>query len=336
MKMNDFAYALTNFFEEYLLLRRGISENTVKSYRDTFRLLLIYLNDQCSIKPDKMTLSQLTANLINNFGKYLSKSRKNSNRTFNQRMAAIKAFARFLQHEYPEKMLQWQQIRATHSKKYAQKQVMYLSQTEVAALFSVIHSNTKYGLRDRAMFLLLYDTAARVQEIANLSMNDFVPGNPSRVTLYGKGGKSRIVPVMKLTSDCVREYTEKFGLTCVDKRNSPLFCNRNGNRITRFGITYLLKLYSQKSRAAGNILPNISPHILRHSKAMHLLEEGCSEVVIQRLLGHSDIKTTSIYAQANQEMLQAALETIQPGQILKPGKHSWQQDESLLAWLNGL
>jgi len=203
----------------------------------------------------------------------------------------------------------------------------------------VIQTNTKKGIRDKAMILLLYDTGARVQEIADLTVQDVRFDTPAQITLTGKGRKMRIVPMMPTTVKILKDYMKVFGMTRDGKENQPLFHNRLGEKLTRFGIAYILSTYGVQARKCEKTIPKkLTPHLLRHSKAMHLLEEGCSEVVIQHILGHSDLKTTSVYAKANVEMTRAALDKINKKNTGTATNEVflWKNDNDLLSWLENL
>ncbi len=332
MKQTDFAFALQKFFSDHLVYQRGCSENTIKSYRDTFRLFLQFMLEKRNIKSDKITLSELTADAVNDFGKFLTTCRKCCARTRNQRLACIHSFINFLLYEHPEKMFQWQKIKAIPMHRQEKKAVEHLTQDEIAALISTIQTDSLFGLRDKAMLLLLYDSGARVHEIVKLSVEDVHLEKPSQIILHGKGGKTRIVPLMQTTTNLLKTYMEKAGLLNASRSNNAIFCNRHGSRISRFGISYLLDKYASKVRN----LSAVSPHKLRHSKAMHLLEEGCSHVVIQHLLGHSNLKTTSIYVRANPEMVRNSLEKSNKKRNIPVEQFFWQKDEALLDWLNNL
>ena len=337
MKPTDFASALQKFFSEYLIHQRGCSDNTIKSYRDTFKLFLQFISETTKIKPDKMTLDKFTSEEIGQFGKFLAKTRKNGPRTRNQRTAAIHSFVAFLQYERPEMMLQWQKILAMPPQKQTNKPVSYLSQKEIATLMSVIRTESRVGLRDKAMILLLYDTGARVQELADLTVEDVHLGKLAQVTLHGKGEKIRIVPLMPTTVVHLKKYMEAYGLLDSKRNRNSLFCNRRGDKITRFGISYILDSYAEQAKEKEKTICNrVTPHLLRHSKAMHLLQEGCSEVVIQHFLGHADLRTTGVYAKADKEMVRDALEKVNHKKLPEAEGNSWNRDAKLMEWLREL
>lgn len=337
MKPTDFSKSLQKFFLEYLVHQRGNRANTIKSYRDAFKIFLKYMSETKRIPPHKMLLNKFTASEVNGFRKHLVQKRKNSQKTLNLRMSAMQAFARFLQQEHPENMSNWQRIQSLPTQRCERKPVRYLTQAEFAALMFEIKTDTRMGIRDKAMILVLYDTGARVQELVDLSVSDVRQGILSQATLTGKGGNTRIVPLMPTTVKILNEYMKAFDLLCTKRDNEPLFANRHGTRLTRFGVAYLLEKYGKKARSRKPTIPQcLTPHILRHSKAMHLLEEGCSQVVIQHILGHADLKTTGIYAKANVEMSRKALEKLNPGEQVNVEDFTWQKNEDIMSWLDSL
>jgi len=337
MKPTDFAVALQKYFSEHLIHQRGNRENTIKSYRDTFKLFLEYMSQKNATPPSRMTLAKFTADAVEGFRKYLVVVRKCSKRTGNQRLASIHSFVRFLQYEYPEMMLQWQRIQAIPTSRCDSPPVQYLTQKEMVALSASIETNTRKGIRDKTMIVLLYDTGARVQELVDLSIRDVRIGALSQVCLHGKGGKTRMVPLMSATVTLLQEYMKIYGLLQEGRKDNPLFSNRQGNRLTRFGITYILREYANEARKTEPSIPSkVTPHLLRHSKAMHLLEQGCSEVVVQHLLGHSDLKTTSIYARANADMIRSALKKVDKKSDKPVEQFSWIENSDILSWLKKL
>lgn len=299
MKPTDFAIAMQKYFMAYLVHQRGSRENTIRSYRDTFKLFLEFMFEKKSVSPDKMVLDKFTSNEIEGFMKHLVRVRKCSERTKNQRLASIHSFVKFLQYEHPERMVQWQRIQAIPIKRFSSEPIKYLTQKETLALTESIKIGTPKGIRDKALIVVLYDMGARVQELVDLTVGDVRLEALPQVKLSGKGGKTRIVPLMPATTALLQKYMKIFGLLNADRKDDPLFFNRRGDRLTRFGVTYILQSYGTEARKLEPSIPEkLTPHVLRHSKAMHLLEEGCSEIVIQHLLGHTSLKTTSVYARA--------------------------------------
>lgn len=336
MNTTDFAQYLSKYFHEYLAHQRGVSPNTIKSYRDTFKLLLLYLQNRKKILPEKVSLDTLTSEIICEFLDWLEKDRKCSVRSKNQRLASMHSFFRYLQIECPERMVQSQRILAIPRCKWRAIPIQYLPIEDVVTLLSAPDTKTTEGRRDAALLAVLYDSAARVQELADLSVRDLRLSSPAHISLTGKGNKTRLVPLMDITLSMMKEYIKNENLTSSESQSEALFKNRRGERLTRFGISYILSKYIKIAKLkAPYISRKVSPHTLRHSKAMHLLEAGNNYVVIQAILGHADIKTTTIYAKANLDMMRKALEkTVK----IQPEKRNmkWQDDPNLLKWLKSL
>jgi site-specific recombinase XerD len=336
MNITDFAQYLSKYFHEHLAHRRGVSQNTMKSYRDTFKLLLQYLQDRHKTVPEKVTLDILSSETICDFLAWVEKERSCSARTKNQRLASLHSFFRYLQVEAPERIVQSQRILAIPRCKWRSAPVHYLSVEGIVALLSAPDKDTADGRRDAALLTILYDSAARVQEMADVSVRDLRLSPPAHVSLTGKGGKTRIVPLMDLTVSMMREYIDKENLVLTERQDWPLFRNRRGERLTRFGIGHILNKYIKAARRKDKSLSGkVSPHTLRHSKAMHLLEAGSNCIVIQAILGHADIKTTTMYARANLDMMRKALEKT----VTAPPERNntkWKDDPDLLKWLKSL
>ena len=190
------------------------------------------------------------------------------------------------------------------------------------------------------MLSLLYDTGARVQEVVDLTLGDIRLSSPTVVRLTGKGNKSRLVPIMSPTEKLLRQYLDECGKDISIHRAYPLFCNRVGNQLTRAGVTYILHKYLSQAKASveDSIPDKFSPHGLRHSKAMHLLQSGVNLVYIRDLLGHADVSTTEVYARADEHFKRKALELAYPSPT--PASDSpisiWQKDDDLMGWLKNL
>lgn len=214
---------------------------------------------------------------------------------------------------------------------------MYLPLESIKGLLEQPERTTIQGKRDAVLLSLLYDTGARVQELVDLKVCDISLNDTVTIILTGKGGKSRIVPVMKPTGELLRQYIEGAGLYSPVYRHSPLFTNRGNKPLTRAGVTYILKKYAEQAAAQGvkDMSGEITPHWLRHSKAMHLLQSGVNLVYIRDLLGHSNISTTEIYARADEKMKRKALTEAynSPTSLELP---IWKKDKNLLDWLKSL
>ncbi len=333
MKKNDFPSLLSDFLLKEMPAVRNLSGNTVASYRDTYVKLLSYFQETLHIKPEKIEIPSLTVERITDFLNWLEYECKNSIRTRNQRLAAIHSFIRYVQTRTPEYMFQCQQVLAIPYKKAEKPLVGFLSVEETRELLAAPDTSTQKGRRDQALLTLLYDSGARVQELADLKVMDIRLDFPAQVKLTGKGRKTRSVPVMDKTTTIMKQYISDQHLDTPSYMDHPLFFNSQRKKLTRQGITYILRKYTD---ACG--LSRISPHQLRHTKAMHLTEADINPIFIRDFLGHTDLKTTEIYSKTSIKMKKAALEKMNSGKEIIPEKHpsDWTEDRSLLDWLNSL
>lgn len=331
MESSDFARLMTAFLTQYLPLQRNLSGNTICSYCDTFRLLFIYFRDQRKIPPERLSFETVSHECVIVFLRWLEEERLCSAATRNQRLAAIHSFARYVQVEKPAYMLQCQAVLNIPFKKKEVRTITYLTVDDMRLLLEQPDYYTKQGRRDLTMLSLLYDSGARVQEIADLCVRDLRLDHPAAVHLTGKGRKSRLIPLLERTVLLIRTYLDENQLSKTEKLNTPLFVNRQGNRLTRAGIAYVLRKYAVKAAAQSPLLPQkISPHVLRHTKAMHLLESDVNLAYIRDILGHVDISTTEIYARADMSMKRRALEK---SADVAPSIAPWVQNADLLEWL---
>lgn len=336
MKQIEFAHLLTTFLKEYLPSQRNMSSNTIVAYRDAFTLLLRYCRDVRGIPPDEVKFEHLSAALVVDFLKYLEKERNSTPRTRNHRLAALHSFFRYVQIEHPDLMLECQRILAIPYKRHECAEVGYLRAEELAAILAQPDLTTRQGRRDAVLLSLLYDTGARATELLGLVAQDIRLEFPAQVRLTGKGRKVRSVPLMKATVDLLTEYFRERGLDRPEQSTEPLFQNGQGKRLTRSGLRYILNKYIERARNTCSTLRKaISPHTLRHTKAMHLLQAGNPLVVIQNILGHSQVQTTEIYARADMEMKRKALKTIADASSA-PTLPPWQENPNLLEKLRNL
>ena len=334
MKPSDFSVHLTNFLTHYLAAQRNLSPNTIKAYRDVFTLLLRFCRDVQGIALERLRLEQIDVSLVETFLDYLESERKSSPRTRNHRLAALHAFFRYVQAEEPAHMLQCQKILAIPLRRHARSTVAYLSKEELADILAQPDFRTPNGRRDAVLLSVLYDTG--VQELIDLSVGDVRLDTPAQLRLLGKGRKIRAVPLMGKTAQLLRDHIREHHLDRPEQFDKPLFQNARNQRLSRSGIRYILQKYLLKARNKRPSLNRIvSPHMLRHTKGMHLLQSGISLDMIRDFLGHVDVKTTQIYARANLEMKRNALEKIDhssPVQTIP----SWQENKDLLDWLRSL
>ena len=333
MKTNDFPRILSDFLLKELPGIRNQSSNTIVSYRDTYIRLLTYYRDILNIKPENLNVGDLTAERIAEFLNWLERECNNSISTRNQRLAAIHSLFRYIQMQAPEHMFQCQQVLGIPYKKACKRQVGYLSEDETKTLLAMPDTETRKGRRDQAMLTLLYDSGARVQELADLRVGDLRLGFPAQVKLTGKGRKTRSVPLMDKTTALLKNYLSEQRLDSPSDYEHPLFFNSQGKKLTRQGIAYILKKHAT---ACG--IEEISPHKMRHTKAMHLTEADVNPIFIRDFLGHTDLKVTEVYSKTSIKMKKAALDKMKSGKDVIPEKpvKDWTEDKSLLDWLNGL
>ena len=336
MKPTDFSAHLTNFLTHHLAAQRNLSPNTIKAYRDVFTLLLRFCRDRQGIALERLCLAEIDVPLIEAFLDHLASDRGCSIRTQNHRLAAIHAFFRYVQSEVPERLLHCQQILAIPLRRHPRPIVGYLSKERLAEILAEPDLRTPLGRRDAVLLSVLYDTGARVQELIDLTVGDVRLDSPAQVRLMGKGRKMRAVPLMDATAVLLRDHLRETGLDRPEHFEQPLFQNRRGARLSRSGVRYILGKYVEAVRSAHpEFTQPVSPHCLRHTKGMHLLQSGVDLSVIRDFLGHADAKTTEIYARANLEMKRQALQKVVGGSPV-PALPSWKQDRTLLEWLHSL
>ena len=330
MKKTDFTKALTSYFSTYLPETCGVSPNTCNSYRDAFKLLLLYFQEEKGVPANSIELRMLNRNLASDFLDWLEVQRKVSVTTRNQRLAAMKAFVHYVQYRKPEYLENCTDIIAMRPKKHEKPVIPFLTEEELKALLAQPDPSTRHGLRDLTLLSLLYDSGARVQEITDLKLKDIRLTNPAMVTLTGKGRKARQVPLMKETCKLLDAYIRNFNLNS-EPLTSPLFFNQKGQALSRYGITYILKKYVSQAELDSDTR-KISPHVLRHTKAMHLLRAGVNMIYIRDFLGHVDISTTEVYARIDAEMKRKVFEEKVPN-FTPNTTMPWEEDKDLLQWL---
>lgn len=332
MRTTDFATHLTNFLEHYLPELKNVSANTVSSYCDTFRIFLIYCQDIERIRVERFRLDDLTAELVERFLRWLETERNNGIATRNQRLAAIHSFVRYVQVQAPKLLQNFQKILAIPVKKAERKAIKPLSKEAVALILRQPDTSTQQGRKEATILCFLYDTAARVQELCDLRIEDVRFEHPASVRIYGKGRKTRIVPILPSTAKNLRNYLTEMHLLDPEKAHLPLFTNRDGKKMSRANVTYILDKYVKAASEIDSSIPErITPHVMRHSKAMHIYEAENNLIYVRDILGHSDIKTTGIYARSSLAMKRKALEQVSDSPI--PDIPSWQKSKDMMEWL---
>ena len=334
MKTADFSYYLTSFLKIYLPGEKGVSENTILSYRDTFILFLNFLKDSKNILAENITLEIITKDIIVDFLDWIENHRQCSLTTRNIRLAAIHSFFRYLQYQNPENLQEWQKILSIPVKKTEKKTINYLTLDGIKLLLEMPDQSLKSGQRNLTLLSLMYDTAARVQEIIDLTPSSVRFDKPYTVKLIGKGKKARIVPLMEPTAKILKRYMVANGLLKDYVNEYPLFFNSRKEKLTRAGVNYILKKYSKMAREKTSALmpEQISCHSLRHSKAMHLLQAGVNLVYIRDILGHSSVQVTEVYARADSKQKREAIEKAYTD-VSPEEQPKWQDNDKLLSWL---
>jgi site-specific recombinase XerD len=337
MKPTDFSKSLTDFLTVYLPGERGISYNTVCAYKDTFLLFLRFMKEKNAINADNLTLALITQELVISFLDWTQEERHCSNSTRNARLGAIHSFFRYLQYKNPSRLYQWQQILCIPTKRSEKPPVTYISLDGIRLLLEQPSQTTHKGKRDVAMLSLMYDSGARVQEVINLTPSSINFNKPHTVNLWGKGNKGQIIPLMESQISLLKDYMESRRLLEAYASKYPLFGNDRGEKLTRMGVTFILNKYANKAKIVNpSLIPDtVTPHVLRHSKAMHLLQSGINLVYIRDFLGHTSISTTEIYARADSKAKRDALEKAYVEVVQKDNSEEalWKKDMELMEWL---
>jgi site-specific recombinase XerD len=326
-----FPALLQDFFQRRLVNERGASVHTIASYRDTFALLLRYTAQRSGRTPSALRLDDLDAPLVLAFLDHLETDRGNGPRTRNLRLTAIRSFMRYASLRDPTSLPVAHRVLAISPKRFDRPALDFLSREEMDALLDAPDRTTWSGHRDAVLLAVLYNTGARVSEATRLHNTDVLLDRSSALHLHGKGRKERVVPLWKSTAKQLRAW-----LTCIDPSpHAPVFPNRAGKPLTRSGVEHRLRtaIDNASHRCPSLAQRPISPHTLRHTTAMHLLQSGVDLTVIAMWLGHEDPATTHLYVEADLAMKEAALSRIddpagKPIQF-KPG-------DRLLAFLEAL
>ena len=317
-KSKDFDYYLTSFLTKYLAGERSLSTNTIMSYRDTFKLLLVFMETEKGIPPQKMGLNDFTHDNIIAFLDWLDSECGTKKSSQNVRLAAIHSFVKYVQLDDIDRLLEYKRILTIKGKKHASREIPYLSKDETKALLDAPDTSTPQGRRDKVLLNVLYDTGARVSELVNLTV--------------------RIVPIMGTTVELLKKYIKEFDLEARKYSSQHyLFFSSYGNQLSRSGVSYVLNKYVSAVNESGKaeIKISVHPHTLRHTKAVHLLEAGVDLVYIRDILGHCSVSTTEIYAKVSQGNKRAALEKAYE-EITEVDQKSWNDNKDLMSFLQNL
>jgi len=305
-----FPTLLQEFFLKRLANQKNVSPRTISAYRDTFRLLLNFLRDHTNKTPSDIALRDIDASIVLKFLDHLEKERNNSIATRNARLTAIRSFFRYASYREPAASELIQQVLALPTKRCDHPQIGFLSKEEVEALIEAPDLSTWTGNRDHTMFMTLYNTGARVSELTGLCIKDTSIDKSAYVRIQGKGRKERTVPLWPRTARLIRTWLKNFN----GNPDGPLFPNSQGKPLTRHGVEHRLRIATEVAAKKCPSLKNkrISPHILRHTTAMHLLQSGVDINVIALWLGHERPSTTHMYLQADLAMKERILQKLEP------------------------
>ena len=325
---------LHSFFADHLITVKGLRPASVRSYRDTIRLFVCFTAADKGCKITRLSLGDLTFDRVVKFLRHLEQDRGNHVRTRNQRLAALHTLFEYIAGRSPEMLAVCQRVAAIPMKRAAPPETRFLERDEIEQLLRQLPREGRLALRDRTLLLFLYNTGARVQEAADLRAGHLDLGEHPVARLHGKGDKWRTCPLWHQTAELLSALLAS--PSPAPAPEAAVFTAR-GQPLTRFGIYKIVRRH-----AAGLDDPrtgrSVSPHVFRHTAAVHLLEAGVEVNVIRGWLGHADLSTTNRYAEINTRTKLAALRAVEPpgtsaGSRTKP---IWRSDESLLNWLASL
>ncbi len=324
---------MKRFFSHYLPVQKGLSVNTIYAYRDAIKLLLRYAADTLGRPADRLTVQNITEKVVIAFLDHVEQERKCSPNTRNARLAAIRSLFAFIAREEPALLQQYRRIHIIPLKRTQHQTVDYLDDEEMQAILDAVDINSRTGIRDRALLLLLYNSGARVSEIVELKLHDLRLGGTGQVHLLGKGKKHRWRPLWPETVTALQAYLEQ--RSPKEPGMEYIFLNANGAPITRFGIRYITNKYgnSAQDQRPSIKTKTVNPHTIRHTTAMHLLRSGNDINMVSYWLGHADINTTHFYIEIDMEMKRRMLEKAGAPPIKK--KEPWHIPD-ILQWLDNL
>jgi integrase/recombinase XerD len=319
------------FFTDYLLRQRRASPQTVASYRDTFRLLLQHIHQKTSRQPSILTLEDFQVQPILEFLDHIEKERGNSIQTRNVRLAAIRSFFRLVALREPTSINQASQVLSIPVKRADRRLIGYLNRPEIDAILATPDLQTWIGRRDYGLLLTLYNTGARIAEVLAARPHQFTFGATSVFSIHGKGRKERSVALWPTTSRTLRNWIAE----CGTNAGQVLFPNARGGSLSRDGADYILQQAVQRAIPGCPSLQGkpVSPHVIRHTTAMHLHQSGVDITVIALWLGHESLDTTHVYVEADLRMKEQALGKVVP---VDGGFSRFKPDDALLEFLANL
>jgi len=327
----DFPRLLQDFFLQRLIAQRGVSRQTIMSYRDAIELLLRFAEGHTGRPPSSFKLEDFDAPLVLDFLDHLEQERGNSPRTRNARLTAIRSFMRYAGSRDPAAMPVVQRILAIPAKRFDRPILGYLSREEMQAILQTPDCTTWSGHRDSVLLATLYNSGARVSEITSLRVANILFDRQPSLHIHGKGRKERVVPLWKGTAVQLQNWIDRIK----GRSGDPVFPNRFGQALSRSGvrqrIQHTVALASEHLASLSG--RRISPHTFRHTTAMHLLQSGVDLTVIALLLGHEDVSTTHRYLEADLAMKEAALQRLQEPESVG---QRFRASKGLLAFLDSL
>lgn len=331
MTTPTFPALLQGFFTRRLMQQRQASPHTIGSYRDSFRLLLQFAQRQLGVAPQRLKFEQVDAPLVAAFLDDMQSSRGVGASSRNLRLTAVRSFFRYASFEMPTHAAQIQRVLAIPNKRCTRAQIGFLTRPEIDAILRAPDLHTWSGRRDHALMLLTVQTGLRVSEVTSLCRHAVRLGTGAHVHVVGKGRKERSTPLTRETAAVMQAWLREI----TDDDDAIVFPSARGVRLSSDGVHYLLTKHVQQACRACPSLENkrVTPHVLRHTTAMELLQAGVEPAVIALLLGHESIETTQIYLDANLEIKQAALDKVDP-QGARKGR--FKPDDQLLAFLKSL
>ncbi len=333
-----FSYYVTSFFKKYLPGQRNLSTNTIHSYSDAFKLLLVFCEEEKGIKSSRLKLENLDNTLVTEYLDWLEQTRECRPTTRNQRLIALHSFCRYVQKECPTEMQGLQSILRIPYKKSRKTVVPYLTEKQMQLLLAQPPGDTWESYRDKVLMSTLYDTGARVQELCDIKVKDIRLESPAIITLHGKGNKDRQVPIMGSTKLLLESYLDNYRFRPgISKGENFLFVNQKKGQLSRWGIAHIINKYVESAKKQGlEVDFPITPHVFRHSKAVHMVHAGINLIYIRDFLGHVDCSTTEIYAKIDTEQkrkaIEAACKDIAPDQDYG----DWTKDDDLMNFLKSL
>lgn len=329
----EFAKFISNFLTDYLPLQRGLSKNTILSYRDTLKMFLQFLQEQRVEGKNAFGVSDYTRENVIRFLSWY-RERGAGRAASNQRLTCLKTFASYVSLESIENYSGLQSIGDIKPKKSQAKEIQFFTPAQISNLINLPDISSKIGFKHRLLLCLLYDTGCRVQELCDIKVEDVCLNDPGTIRLHGKGGKIRTVVVSTNTVKLLRSFISKFKKSATGSEN--LITNKFNVPMNRDGVTYVVKKYAALARIQDPSFPtNVHCHMLRHSKAMHMLEAGINIVYIRDFLGHQDISTTMIYARTNNRVKEEVINKLSPSLVGEEEQWpDWNKDTELLDFLN--